>query len=203
MKGLLLKDMLTLKRQGRILILLMGLYVIMSIMMKDSSVYSGMVLMICSMMPFTAAGYDERAHWEKYGLSLPVTRKQMVLSKYLLGLIFIGVGAVIVLIFNLVMGTVTIKESLVVTAALCGCGLVVLSFTMPVIFKFGVEKGRFVIIALVFVPVAGSMVLSNLKLRVPDTETLLHLAWAAPVIVLLILLISIVLSIDIFEKKEF
>ena len=87
MKGLLMKDLLNLKRQGGIILLVLAMYGLFAFSSGMSEVLGSMICVFGAMLPVTALAYDERAKWDKYALTMPVTRRQMVLSKYLLGLL--------------------------------------------------------------------------------------------------------------------
>ena len=85
MAGLLLKDCYNLKSQLKMLGLFLILFLVLAISMKNSGFFAGIAMMLAVMMPVTALAYDERAKWDQFAVTMPVTRTQIVGSKYLLG----------------------------------------------------------------------------------------------------------------------
>ncbi len=81
--------------------------------------------------------------------------------------------------------------------------MVVSSITLPIFFKFGVEKGRFIMMAIILVPTVISLIASKLNLTLPDGAALQRLLPFAPFLGVLCIALSIFLSIRIYTKKEF
>lgn len=207
MKGLILKDIYALRKQGKILLLLLVFYFFYSIMTKNVSMLSAMVAMLCAITPITTLSYDELCKWDRYALSMPVSRKMIVLSKYIFGMLLVLIGMIIVAPISAGIVTYTgemnIKTALLILLAISGIGIVFFSLIMPLLFKFGVEKGRMLMFLIFFIPMAGVYVVKTLKLQIPSTQTLSLLARLSPFFVLAIFVVSVLLSIRIYEKKEF
>ena len=107
MKGIITKDLLGLKQIGLTMGVLMLFYLLLGFLsMKDSdggmSYFSIMALVINVMVPLSCAGYDEQCGWDSFGAALPVGRNQIVVCRYLVGLIVMGFTTLIVLLANLV-----------------------------------------------------------------------------------------------------
>lgn len=206
MTGLILKDLFGLKKQGRILMFLGAFYVIYSISVKNTSMLAGMGLLMCAMMPITTMSYDEYCKWDRYAISMPVTRKMIVLSKYFLGILLEVVGILVLAPISIIMvkitGEMKINEVMIVLLVISGIALTFLSFVFPIIFKFGVEKGRMLMMLVIFTPTILVMILPKIGFTLPNEQTLKHLLYVTPFAVIAIVLISIQLSIAIFEKKE-
>ncbi|MDF2540671.1 MAG: hypothetical protein K0S47_389 [Herbinix sp.] len=207
MKGLLLKDALTLKKQGKIILIMVVFYTIYSASTKNISMLGAMVTLLCAMMPITTLSYDEFCQWDKYALSMPVSRNDIVLSKYIFGVILdllgVAVVTVISLVIVLVTKTIDVKETLITTVAIGGVALVFLSIILPLLFKLGVEKGRLMLMVVVFVPTMLAMIAPNLNLPMPSEQMIKYAIYASPIVVILILLLSMQISIRIYNKKEF
>lgn len=207
MKGLILKDIYALRKQGKVLLLLLVFYLFYSIMTKNVSMLSAMVAMISAITPITTLSYDEMCKWDRYALSMPVSRKMIVLSKYIFGILLVLLGMIIVAPISAGIVTYTgemgIKTALLILLAISGIGIVFFSFIMPLLFKFGVEKGRMLMFLIFFIPMAGVYVIKTLKLQIPNVQTLKLLAALSPLFVLVILAVSVLISIRIYVKKEF
>jgi ABC-type transport system involved in multi-copper enzyme maturation permease subunit len=150
--------------------------------------------------------YDEYYKWDKYAVSLPVSRKTIVFSKYIFGILFNLAGVVIVAVVYIFTANITVAsaigESLLTLLGLCMISILFLSITLPIMFKFGVEKGRLLMMAVFFTPTILIMLISKLNIAKPSEQALQKLVLISPVIILVILLISIFVSIRIFERKE-
>jgi ABC-type transport system involved in multi-copper enzyme maturation permease subunit len=203
MKGLIIKDLINLKKQAKVFGFLMAFYVFLAIAMENAAMFGGIITILFAILPITALSYDERARWDKYALTMPISRQDLVIGKYLLGGIFMGLAFLIYLMFGLITRMETPFNVLLISAALMGVGLVFLAILLPILFKWGVEKGRFLMIAVLAVPTAAIVVASKLGIT-PPSERMLHtVAFLSPFIVLIILAGSIFLSVRVYMNKEF
>jgi len=207
MKGLIIKDLFLLRKQGKILLLLAVFYTAFSIFTKNISMLGAVVAMMCVMMPITTLSYDEYCKWDRYALAMPVSGKMIVLSKYVLGLLLTLAGSILACVFSVgivaVTGEKPFGEALLTIFCTSMASLLFLSVILPILFKFGVEKGRILLMLVIFIPAALIYLLYKLGFQIPDGETLKLLAWLSPIAVTLIGFLSVWLSISIYRKKEF
>lgn len=154
MKGLILKDITMTSRTCKSYLFVILIFLALSFFSNDSQFFILYPLMMVGMIPVTLLSYDERDGWDKYSLTLPCTRAQLVSAKYLIGLIFGGVVFLLVellLLIGLSMGGNF--DFLSMSSALLLLGLLGPSLLMPFSFKFGSEKGRlayYFVLALLF-----------------------------------------------------
>jgi len=159
MKGLLLKDFYMIARYCRFYPVIVVIFLLASIF-NDSLFFSVYPCLLASLIPNTLLSYDERSKWETLASTMPVTKNQMVSSKYLIGLIcqvITYILSVITLIikmnrFNTGM-TVFIANAIMMFMM----SLMTTAIAMPFMFKFGVEKGR-IYYYVVFILFGGSLV---------------------------------------------
>ena len=89
-------------------------------------------------------------------MTLPYTRKQIVLGKYLFSLLIIGIGAGLGAVVNFVLtatGIAQMDAETWMVVALLGCAVILfVSITVPLMFRFGPEKARIIVILLFMVP---------------------------------------------------
>lgn len=203
MKGLLLKDLLNLKKQSKIYLALILFYLVFSIINNNASFFGGMVCILSAMLPITALSYDERAKWDKFALTMPVSRRDMVTSKYLLGFLFALAGSILLFLCNL-FTKIELSENMITTAVFLGIGILILSILLPLLFKFGVEKGRIIMMPIFFIPAIIVMLLSKsgINLHPPGEKMIQLLSYTAPVVVIAIAILSIMISLKIYQKKE-
>lgn len=148
MRALLLKDGYVLLRQGR----LMLVFVIVFSLLYSGSL-AGIAVTYAAMLPYTAIAYDERSKWDIYAAMMPYSTTALVLEKYLLGWLAILASALLTLCAQLLLGT-GLASTLAILGSSVGMGLLLLAFTLPAIFRFGVEKGRMIFFAGYFIAVA-------------------------------------------------
>ena len=207
MKGLIIKDMFALRKQGKMMLMITVFYIAFSIFTKNISMLGTMTALLCAMLPITTLSYDEYCKWDRYALAMPTCGRTIVLSKYILGGMLTLAGFIVVAAASI--AVVAITDEMPVGEAIFTCfvvsilSLAVQSIIFPIIFKFGVEKGRFIMLPVFIVPAGILYLLSKLGFTLPDTRTLKFLAYLSPAAVLLIMVASIILSIHIYRKKEF
>lgn len=199
MKGLLLKDLKTLGAQAKVLFLLLAFYLVFSVAQRDYSMLSVMVSVFGAILPITALAYDERGKWERYALTMPISRRDLVLSKYLLGLLLLGGGFLLSVACQL-LGGAGVLSAVVSALQSLSIGALMLSATLLASFRFGVEKGRFVMMLAVFLPSAVVLSVGRLASAALWVERLLNLL---PVIAAAALLLSAMMAVRIYAKREF
>ncbi|MEH2956769.1 ABC-2 transporter permease [Candidatus Merdisoma sp. JLR.KK006] len=211
MKGLLLKDIYNLKRLGKQYVITCAGMMVWSGFMKNYFFFS-MMIMLCGVMSVVSSfSFDEAAHFEKYALTLPVTKKNLVQSKYVLLLAFLAGAFVIGILGSLLMSLVLeggideLAEQLVSAASVACLFLLAFSTMIPIIFKLGVEKGRMLLVAIymgIFVFVWGGIyLLKDLGIRISDS-TVSKFSGIGAAVILVFLFISYRVSVRIVEKKE-
>lgn len=206
MIGLFLKDVINLKQQAKIFLVIAILFIGISILQQDSNFFAMYMVVFTILVSTTAFAYDDKAKWDRYALTMPVSCRDIVLSKYLLVFVFTVLAFLLTFLLTFSM-THAFHESL--TECLTECltislaSLALSSIILPVFFKFGVEKGRIVMMAIVLAPTFLSLLLSNLDFSAPAPAILSKLEIVAPFAVILLLVLSVFLSIRIYEKKEF
>lgn len=208
MRGLLIKDCLTLVKQMKIFLVLI---IIFSIVPGYNM--SAFAVIYSALLPMTALSYDERSKWDVLASMMPYKPRDMVLSKYLLG--FCAVLAAVILSCIAQTAVAAVKHTAVDPGLFAGsvlmfcAGLITLSVLLPFMFKFGVEKGRialFVIVGLAAVAAAFLSVNSDEGSSVFAAEGAASLPGAAGIAAAaaaVILAASILISVRIYSRKEF
>lgn len=208
MKALLLKDWFVIWKQCRIMLLVPIAFVLVSGLMpgSDGDFFRVFSVMILAMFPITVMGLDERNKWEIYAATMPYSKRDMVLSKYILAILGVVAGCVLSAIVNMIMNPASFSFGLLAASFTCGC--LYISLIMPVIFRFGVEKGRMWFILIVVALSAG---LGGASAMLNEENSAFSSAFNVsnasllllPVIGLLLFSLSALLSISIYSKREF
>lgn len=203
MKGLLLKDIFTLAKQLKVFLLII---LIWSLIPNFSA--SCFAIVYAALLPVSALAYDERSKWNTLAAMMPYSKKDIVLSKYLLGYILVGIVSAVSVISKIILLTLgssaTDKEDIAATLAIMLVATVFSSINLPFMFKMGVEKGRLIYFILVFALVAGGMAAFNIT----DFELSNSSAnvFSAAIICItatvLINVASIIISLKVYNNKD-
>lgn len=201
MKGLLLKDILNLRQQGKVYFLIIAIWLAIAIASSDGNFFSGVMMMFTVLVPLSAAAYDDKAKWDRYALTMPISRWDIVLSKYLLAFICAVVSA---FLSEIVMVIITgdVCNSLLLSAIYIMVGMLFVSLILPFIFRFGVEKARLIMMAIVLIPTILMTVISRMDIRLPEWKEPEKIVWLFPIVVITIVAISVVVSKKIYDHKE-
>lgn len=217
MKGLLRKEFYTIQNQMRSWILVVGVMSLYSVFMKSSSFLYMLIVMIGLMSTLSAFSNDQLNHWDGYALALPLSRADMVKGRYYFALsCMISASAACLLLsvlINLGIGEMPFQELLHSFYYVVIVGLVYLALLLPILYKLGVDKGRYVMMA-TFISMAFLAYLAFDVLGKGAGESLRPaIRWieghfvlveaAAGVLTAGILILSYRLSVRIYEKKEF
>jgi hypothetical protein len=208
-KGLIYKDLFLLKEAFPIVALAV-LFLLFTIILG----FSGGFLALCIMLMVFAVKvvestliYDETDGWDSFVLTAPVSRKEIIRSKYLLQILSLAgaflISAVILLLISLV-PMFSGEEWLFLMLFVGFCyALVYGAVVIPIYLKFGQHASRYVAFAILVV-VAGlygatfgiTMFLEFAASTIPLLIGVLVLSLAAYVV-------SYLVSQKIYAKKEF
>lgn len=209
MKGLLIKEFLGMRRYFKTLGLMLGLYVVICVFTKSTAILAalgGFLAMICTLSAFS---YDNYNHWDEFALSLPLTRKNLVQSKYLFMIIISLVAAIILGLCSLVIGLISGIPMLDLMAGALGgllASLLLGGLVIPLVYIFGVEKARYALIIVVILITLGATGLSSLAmsagLPIPTESNLTTILYLSPLVALALMVLSYFVSLRAFTKKE-
>lgn len=216
MKGLFLKDFALMKNQLHSVWIIIPVAVLMMILNDDATfpvVYS---IVLAGMIGMGSISYDAFDNGNAFLFTLPVTRKQYTMEKYLFVIASVTAGTALAFLFVIVdsirkgNGILSSDECFFVLECVMGV-LIFMAFLLPIELKFGPEKGRVAMVAIFAVIVACVFLLKELAGNMDFTPFLEILSQATPpmifgVSVLLCvtaLLVSYLISYKIMEKKEF
>ena len=208
MMALVLKDLMTIQRQLKTQAFFLLFILFIAIFMQQGPMLFAFITFIAAMQAITVLTYDELCNWDKFANTLPITKSDIVLSKYLLGIALMLMGLTIALPFAFLINQFAdnadtmdlfVIFSLIATAAFC-----MLALLLPIYIKFGSVKGRMVLIGVCFVPVFLYGLLENhIAQFLPKLLELQNLSYFAPIIGLVILWLSSLISTAIYERKDF
>lgn len=211
MKALLRKDLYQLRAYCKSYLLICAVFLGVSAAGEGNLFFITYPAMLCSLIPVTLQTYDERGKWDAYAGTLPVTRSQLVSSKYLLGLCCNGIVLALLAVVLLAANNYAPDLRLFLLGITFCLSLISPAFCLPFVFRFGTEKGRmayYVSIGLFF---AASYILADL-LGISAADASSITSWdqaaAAPGLLAACLICaaayigSWLLSVRIYEKRE-
>lgn len=203
MTGLLIKDLLTLKKTFYIYLLIVAFYALLGLKDGNVGMIGGYLAVLTAILPTSSLSYDERCGWPRYAAALPVSRRMMVAEKYVLSLLLGLLGLGLCLLFILIGGQAPLMENLELCLFFFLMGQLLNAVLLPLLFRFGTERGRLLIVAVFAIPVVLIFGLSQAFDLTPLLETLIG---GGPFIglpvVLVLLILSCLLSQRIFAKQN-
>lgn len=206
MLGLIKKDFLIIKNNLKLIIVMLMVFFIMALGGQFN--ISFIPTFIIVMLFISTFSYDEYNNWDASAITLPGGRKSIVKSKYITSLFLTLLSAVITVLLNCLISVINNTDVNEFISSLLGsiCAIVIIQSIMyPLIFKFGMEKGRIVLFILVFVMVGVISLLKNI-IKTPNILVVLFNDYwfiVIPIILVISLLISYKISEKIYLKKEF
>lgn len=216
-KGLIIKDLLQLKNYKRTLIVFICIFIGTSIIQEHTrNVLTIMMTLGISMFSVASLSYDEMAKADKYILTLPLTKKEVILSKYILVVGSTVIGAIVGMMMTIII-TLIVQKDLPNLQELIGLGTgsifamaILDGIQIPSIYKYGAEKGRMqivIIMAILGVIVGGVGLLGNtFHINFLTNGMITMLMNYLPIILMMgtviIYLISYQVCYKIYVKKE-
>lgn len=216
-KGLITKDLLQLKSYRKSLVIFILIFVLTGIEqgIEEMGGYISIMLTLAfGMFSIATFSYDEQAKADRYIMTLPLTRKEIVLSKYVLIMLSTIVGAILGIIVSSAIVYLNLKslpdiQELISMAigGIFGIGIVE-AIQVPCIYKLGAERGRvqiFIVIAIIAFILGGIFFLGEkMSINLPVDLNLINqfMPMILVVVTLLMYYISYRISCKIYSKKE-
>ena len=210
MNSFILKDIISLKGYSKTLAIIIAFFTIVTFTNDEPSFLSGMIILLMSMLPITSFSYDQHAKWDLFSQTLPISRKQSVLGKYALGVIAIGIGVLLATVLNVAVALLKSLE-LDLLYLVEGNGLIALvallyiSILLPLVYRFGVEKSRMLMIVVLAIPSVIAIGLSKAGIIFTTFDEIAPaiLFVGGFIFVVCAMLISYVTSVRIYMHKDF
>lgn len=218
MKGLLLKDWYMVLRYWKSMFIFNIIYAVIASFSSMAMLFALMNVLLGTMVVKSLMAYEEQNKWDCLAVNLPVTKRQIVTEKYLMG--FGGalyaslLTAAVMSLINLLLhrtGGIALLPGLLMFVTV---GMLLLSLELPVLFKFGTNKGRIwfiAVIVLLSTAIGGIEAASGIFSTDGETGMLQNLSAGSSILLILGLFliscaavyISIGLSVRFYEKREF
>lgn len=167
MKGLIIKDLFTVanfRKQYGLILLFMAAW---SLVSKSFSFLAMYIILLGGMMVLSIMSMDETVHFNRYALTMPISVRTLIKEKYVMTCICIAAGSLLALVVEGIAMLTPWNEGAeewIVLAAISTFFLLAYTVTLPFIFKFGVEKARYIYMAvmgIMAVVIAGGVYLTK------------------------------------------
>ncbi|OHD30290.1 MAG: hypothetical protein A2Y31_02075, partial [Spirochaetes bacterium GWC2_52_13] len=159
MNALLLKDWYVLIRQSKLTMVIVIVFTIVGVA-SSTFFYAAVAAIVCVMLPLTTMAYDQMHHWDRFVIGLPIERKDVVRSKYLLALLALSLSVLMLAIVGFAFylaNDIALETVLFMLWTQLVAGLFFLSVNYPIVIKMGFERGRiwYIIITIPIVSLSG------------------------------------------------
>lgn len=222
MKAMLYADWMNFRQSIRSILFVLVVFALSAFAFSGPMFFNFTVVFLSIMVPTTLFAADQAYGWNRLSLSMPILRRDVVGSKFVMGalvnVVLLSVSTVLTVVYVLAGATgnpsAELMENLAGILACEAIAFLMMGILMALSFKFGIEKGRYIIMACVWVPVLGVFLLE----RLPWFETALQAAgnWlnaagetqislllaAALAAGLAVYAVCYFISVRIYQKKE-
>ena len=214
MKSLILKDLFNIGHNAKSMLFILVVFAVALIPFSGVEGYIFVCAILCSMMIVTTFSFDDNSKWTRYAMIMPVSKKELVVGKFVVLAIFCAVGS----LFGLVIGSIGgsamrkitfdfagIGELLFLALAAWAISLIFGSMSIPLVFKFGAEKGRVLLLVSFLIPAGICFGIYQLlaMLGVELTDQLVFiLLCCSPILALAWCYVMYQISYRIFSRQE-
>lgn len=215
MKSLVLKDLFNILHNMKSLFLMLLFFLFIFIPTSGPEGYIFVSCFLCSTIIVTTFSFDTMTNWTKYAMIMPITKKEIVMSKFIVAFLFSAYGALNGFIFGTIGGIITGKiaitniHQIIINLILAGIGLsITLIFSglmIPLLIKYGAEKARMLMLAAYVIPsciLLGIFQLLEVMGIKLTQGMIIGLLCSLPVIAIVWYYIMYQISFKIFDKKE-
>lgn len=214
MIGFVYKDLLVLRRQLRLYLLCVLIYVAPVVAgIFPLSILSTLLVVFGMMLPMSSVAYDDLARWDKYAAATPAGRRGIVAGKYLFSLLCLLAGTALVLGLMLLLPLFGVAgnpplPTLFINLACLAVSLLLNAMLLPLLLRFGAEKSRIVSLVTMGLVFGAVALVAPLLTRSDGLQSLVPpwLLSALPVTLGLLVVggfvVSYFISQAIFAKKE-
>lgn len=198
MKGLIIKDLINIKKGSKSYIAALVIYLIILTNNKNLNLMTGIICILCTMLPNVSFDSDEKVGWNIYAISSGITRKDIVKSKYILGLICSFIGLVASIIISVITNGLYIN-SLAIPVIMWSVAIIALSVIIPISLIIGVEKGRILITLLIVSPIVFSFDVTKIVI---SQQLIKFIPILCGLVSIFVFIISLYTCLKIYNNKE-
>ena len=210
MLGLIKKDFLLIKANLKSMAIIFIVYLILAF--QGTFDVTFIIPLIGIMLFISTFSYDDFNNWNSYAVTLPDGRKNVIRAKYIASIILTIILAAVALAIGIGISytktnSINLNEIISSLMGTMLSNVIIISLLYPIVFKFGATNGRIILFAVVFgIAGIGALIaqfvdmtpIINMINRL-DSYSLI----AIPIISVILLGISYLISNKIYQNKEF
>ena len=210
MLGLIKKDFLLIKANLKSMAIIFIVYLILAF--QGTFDVTFIIPLIGIMLFISTFSYDDFNNWNSYAVTLPNGRKNVVRAKYIASIILTIILAIVSLTIGIGISytktnSINLDEIISSLMGTMLSSIIIISLLYPIVFKFGATNGRIILFAVVF-GIAG---IGALIAQFVDTTPIINMInrldsyslIAIPIISVILIGISYLISNKIYQNKEF
>lgn len=204
-KALLYKDYLLMKTQGRSVIVITLLILGINTMGKNYSILPMFVSVLPITVVLSTIGGDDIAKFYQYAFSTPIGKKDLVKSKYFTLILVTLISVILTYGLINIVARNQIRNMMFIFAVSTTGSLIITALMVPLVYKFGITQGRYVLMVVLFMLFSGGGYLlestgSGNLIQGINLKMILGIAF---IIALGVLWLSYKASVKILEKREY
>lgn len=210
MLGLIKKDFLLIKANSKQMVIIFIVYLMLAFQGTFDATF--IVPLIGIMLFISTFSYDDFNNWNSYAVTLPDGRKNVVRAKYIASIILTIILAIVSLTIGIGISytktnSINLDEIISSLMGTMLSSIIIISLLYPIVFKFGATNGRIILFAVVFgIAGIGALIAQFVDMTFIidiinglDSYSLI----AIPIISVILLGISYLISNKIYQNKEF
>ncbi len=210
MLGLIKKDFLLIKANLKSMVIIFIVYLILAF--QGTFDVTFIIPLIGIMLFISTFSYDDFNNWNSYAVTLPDGRKNVIRAKYIASIILTIILAAVALAIGIGISytktnSINLNEIISSLMGTMLSNVIIISLLYPIVFKFGATNGRIILFAVVF-GIAG---IGALIAQFVDMTSIINMInrldsyslIAIPIISVILIGISYLISNKIYQNKEF
>lgn len=202
MKGLIVKDLKLLSKVGKAYLIFLAVLIVLALFAQNMNFLSLYAVLFTSILGPNTIAYDERDRWDKFALTLPVSKVQYVSAKYLLSLLLALCAVLLAFVVSVVHDGFSVN-TLVNVILYLTVGLFYPAISLPLSLGFGYAKSKLALVIFAGVTGGAGVIISRIESISAYIYSLNnYVFFAAFLAVAIIFALSWFIAIKLYQKRE-
>lgn len=219
MKAILYADWMNFRLSIKSMLFAPVIILVWAVIAEQPIFFFSMLVVMGYMFPNTAFAAEQSAGWDRLSLSLPILRREVVASRFLLALVV----NLTLFVCSLVFATVyclahgqpqALMENYMSVLACEAVAIIMIGAELAAAFKWGIQKAGYIMLAAFFLPLALVFAAVSLEIRIPlltaagrwlagvEERRFALLLLGCLAVALVIYLLCYRVSVRLYRKKE-
>ncbi|RDY30021.1 ABC-2 transporter permease [Lachnotalea glycerini] len=200
MNALVLKEWYQIRHTMKNFIIMILILAVVFGYSHNSSTFLWVVELLCFSTIITVFNMDEKSGWNKYERVLQISVSKKVWSKYIFMVYCVLAGAIIGIMGGLIMDRNSYEVIIGNLLPAVMISILLGSVMIPLIYKYGTEKMRILFIGILLATMLGVSAAIQVFINLNLIFVILYIM---PIVSILLMILSVKISIRIYQKKEF